>query len=211
MIYLNQFKHVEVSLHGKIRRNKLYLCTCNKCGVDRGYQSKSHKSLNCNTCAQNNRIISNEHRVKMSSAATKRYNDPAWAPKEKVKKGHSLNKTRIYNKTKSVLQIKMAHNMRCLLSSKLRNRGLSKFRQKTFEMMGYSVDELIVHLELKFKPGMTWSNYGEWEIDHIQPDSWFQYDSKEDKGFKDSWKLDNLRPYWKCDNASDGARKCHKV
>jgi len=32
------------------------------------------------------------------------------------------------------------------------------------------MEQMLVHLEKQFKPGMTWDNQGkEWEIDHIIP------------------------------------------
>ncbi len=68
------------------------------------------------------------------------------------------------------------------------------------------VDELKQHLESLFQPGMTWDNYGNggWEIDHKTPDSWFQYNSVNDQGFKDSWALANLQPMWATDNHRKG-------
>ena len=45
---------------------------------------------------------------------------------------------------------------------------------------------------------MNWRNYGfgagKWTIDHIIPDSSFDYFSMEDKNFQKSWSLKNLRP-----------------
>ena len=29
--------------------------------------------------------------------------------------------------------------------------------------------DLAAHLEALFWPNMSWSNYGEWEVDHIKP------------------------------------------
>lgn len=42
MLHLKQSKHIEVSLHGKIRKNKLYSCSYDKCG----YILKPHKDSN---------------------------------------------------------------------------------------------------------------------------------------------------------------------
>ena len=92
------------------------------------------------------------------------------------------------------------------LVSRLKNRLLNKNKKSTFDILGYSVDDLKNHLESKFQPGMTWENYGKWEIDHVTPDSWFVYNSTEDEGFKNSWALENLQPLWKSDNASKGNR-----
>ena len=37
------------------------------------------------------------------------------------------------------------------------------------DILGCTWEELVVHLESKFDNGMTWSNRGEWHIDHIIP------------------------------------------
>lgn len=208
MVHLEHFKHVEVSLHGQVRRNKLYLCTCDKCGVDRGYKPKSYEAPLCNSCSTSTKERTYEWKQAQSIAATKRYNDPQWEPTKKVKKGHHGNKTRVYVKTRTPLQSRLSKNMRCLLNTKLNNHGTSKFRQKTFDILGYSVDDLIKHLESQFEPWMSWDNYGEWEIDHIVPDSSFSYSSTYDASFQESWKLSNLQPLEKSANASKGAKKC---
>ena len=40
-----------------------------------------------------------------------------------------------------------------------------------FDVLKYTPEELISHLEKQFKDGMTWDNYGikGWHIDHIIP------------------------------------------
>ena len=39
----------------------------------------------------------------------------------------------------------------------------------TLDYLGCSGDAFRHHLENKFEIGMSWENYGEWEIDHIVP------------------------------------------
>lgn len=71
-------------------------------------------------------------------------------------------------------------------------------------IVGYTCDDLIAHLEKLFKPGMSWGNYGlgynKWNIDHIIPVSLFNITSAECKGFKKCWSLENLRPMWSYEN-----------
>jgi hypothetical protein len=207
MIDLNDFKHVSVQIHGKIRKNKLYKHTCDKCGSDKGYQSKSYRAKHCNKCVRKGSVFSNETKQKMSVAATMRYNNLNWVPKDRSKKGHDGNKNRNYIVKNTPTQRKLKHRMKSLLWQKLIKRSANK-SGSTFDILGYTVDNLIKHLESQFEPGMTWDNYGlnGWEIDHITPDSWFNYSSVEDQGFKDSWKLSNLRPTWADQNRSKGAR-----
>ncbi len=87
----------------------------------------------------------------------------------------------------------------------IKRRGMTK-NKKTFDAMGYSVTELMKHLEQQFTDGMSWDNYGEWHIDHIRPVSWFKFKSTDDKEFKDCWSLTNLQPLWARDNLS----KCNR-
>lgn len=55
----------------------------------------------------------------------------------------------------------------------------------------FTIEELSIHLESKFKPEMTWDNYGSyWHVDHIRPLSWFNLETD----FKQAWCLENLQP-----------------
>lgn len=67
--------------------------------------------------------------------------------------------------------------------------------------VGYSLVELVAHLESKFRPGMSWENYGEWSIDHIIPKAAFKFTSVDDPKFKECWALDNLQPLWAEENS----------
>lgn len=91
------------------------------------------------------------------------------------------------------------------------NRGLkvgAKAGRKTYDLLGYTAEELREHLERQFLPGMSWDNYGRggWSVDHIRPLSSFDYDSPEHPDFKECWSLTNLRPLWEKDNISKGAK-----
>jgi hypothetical protein len=70
------------------------------------------------------------------------------------------------------------------------------------DLVGYTLDDLKQHLEKQFKDGMSWDNYGEWHIDHVIPQSWFKYDSYNDREFKQCWALANLQPMWAEENIS---------
>lgn len=82
----------------------------------------------------------------------------------------------------------------------------SKAKRSTFSLLGYSLTELMSHLEAKFSAGMTWANYGRkgWHVDHIIPKSAFNYETPDDLDFKRCWALDNLQPLWEFDNISKG-------
>ena len=73
-------------------------------------------------------------------------------------------------------------------------------------ILGYTVDDLILHLSRRFKPGMTLDNYGAWHVDHIVPRSRFSYTTEDDPGFKGCWALSNLQPLWAVENMRKGAK-----
>lgn len=67
-------------------------------------------------------------------------------------------------------------------------------------LVGYSVADLMSHLERQFLPGMSWKNVGDWHIDHRVPLASFRYESSTDPEFKAAWGLTNLQPLWAADN-----------
>jgi len=83
---------------------------------------------------------------------------------------------------------------------------LGKKRCRSWQVLvGYTVTDLQRHLERKFKPGMTWSNYGHgWHVDHIIPISAFNFSDPKHIDFKRCWALSNLQPLWAMENMSKG-------
>ncbi len=78
-------------------------------------------------------------------------------------------------------------------------------------LVGYTLQELVRHLERQFLKGMSWENIGEWHIDHIIPKSSFVYESAECDGFKAAWAITNLRPLWAADNIRKHAHVMHLI
>src|SRR3546814_15684157 len=56
-------------------------------------------------------------------------------------------------------------------------------------LVGYTVADLMAHLERQFLPGMSWDNRGEWHIDHIRPLCSFEFTSPDDPHFSEAWAL----------------------
>jgi hypothetical protein len=100
---------------------------------------------------------------------------------------------------------RLAARTRTAVYTCLKEANVSKYRS-TFDLLGYSLEELTNHLESKFVDGMTWDNYGEWHVDHKKPIASFNFTSVDDHEFKLCWCLDNLQPLWEVDNLSKGAR-----
>lgn len=104
-----------------------------------------------------------------------------------------------YRKSSADHKYVINSRMRNLMNKSLRG-GKGGISWK--EIAGYSVDQLVRHLEKQFVAGMTWGNMNHWHIDHIIPVSKFNYNSHQDPDFKKCWALSNLRPMWASENIS---------
>lgn len=81
-------------------------------------------------------------------------------------------------------------------------------------ILGYNKEDLARHIESQFEDWMNWENNGRvpktgqkkitWQLDHKIPRDCFEYDNLNDKGFKECWALENLRPLDSVDNLSLG-------
>ena len=68
-------------------------------------------------------------------------------------------------------------------------------------ILGYTLGELVEHLEKQFVPNMTWDNYGpKWHVDYKIPLAAFNFEKPTDIDFKKAWALKNLQPLWACKN-----------
>lgn len=84
----------------------------------------------------------------------------------------------------------------------------AKLGRRWESLVGYTILDLMRHLERLFQPGMCWENYGKdgWHIDHRIPKSSFNYERPEDPEFQKCWAMENLQPLWWRDNISKGAK-----
>lgn len=84
---------------------------------------------------------------------------------------------------------------RQLIYRTLRHQGKDK-DSGTYDLLGYTADQLREHMEGLFEDGMSWANHGEWHIDHKRPLASFPPDTP--PSVVNS--LDNLQPLWAIDN-----------
>lgn len=70
------------------------------------------------------------------------------------------------------------------------------------QLLGCNIDELKEYLEKQLKDGMTFENYGEWEIDHIKPlDS---FDLTKESNIRECFHYKNMQPLWLTENRRKG-------
>jgi len=187
-IILRTLKENGVELGPSGRRN-----IGGKSAADKRYREKNKEKL-----SEYHKEWSKENRDKL-----KEYHSE-WREKNRDKVNES---TRLWylNRRRNDPEFRLKCNTRTALWTCLKEQDVAKYRS-TFDILGYTLDELMSHLEDGFTEGMTWENYGEWHVDHKIPMSSFQFDSVECEGFKECWKLDNLQPLWGEDNLIKGSR-----
>jgi len=116
--------------------------------------------------------------------------------KKRSKEWRIKNKDKYNNYFKErYKKIPHVYAWRGMLNSVIRRIGLKK-EKKTIEILGYSAEDLKLHIESLFLENMSWGNWGKWHIDHIKPLSSFSKgeDPKKVNALK------NLQPLWAIEN-----------
>jgi len=117
---------------------------------------------------------------------------------------------RQYEAIKSRRQSEPGFALNLTISTSIRDSLKGRKGGRSWEsLVGYSLDDLMRHLERQFLPGMTWENRGDWHIDHITALSTFRFETAEDPDFRAAWGLANLRPLWARENRIKSARRTH--
>lgn len=102
-----------------------------------------------------------------------------------------------------------AHVLKCRMKKRISGLLRGKAGVKTEELLGYTKEQLMRHIERQFTTGMNWEKLlnGEIHIDHIIPVSSFKSITTDLSELKACWALTNLRPLW----AKDNYAKSNKV
>jgi hypothetical protein len=101
---------------------------------------------------------------------------------------------------------KLVANFRTAIWTVLKESNVDKYGHY-FDILQYTPEELIIHLEKQFKDDMTWDNYGIWHVDHKLPITSFDIQEMGDEEFMRCWSLDNLQPMW----GEENIRKSNKI
>lgn len=109
-------------------------------------------------------------------------------------------------------RIRMATDLNYRLANYLRSRVRYALKngQKSGSAvadLGCSISDFRSHIESRFQPGMSWSNWGMhgWHLDHITP--LVSFNLEERPQFLIATHYTNMQPLW----ASDNLRKGHRL
>lgn len=204
----------QFSEYTKLKKSKDGLnYSCKKCNSIRGkkYRKENYKIIlnKINLWRRNN--------PEWSRARNKRYkekypdkvkeNKRKWREKnkDKIKQYRENYKARKREKRKERQSTDPVYvttnNIRCRLAKYLKKLDITK-RNKTFDIVGCTPQELKEHLEKQFKDGMTWENRNEWHIDHIIP---LCSATNEEELYK-LCHYTNLQPLWATENIKKGGK-----
>lgn len=186
----------------RARRRKYY-------SANRDIERERHKGwLARNADYPREWMLANQCEIKWKAAERYRANKDRYNENTRRWRAENVDRARAisreaYYKQRNSANFRVAHAVRANVWRALRTR---KGGKPTFELLGYTLADLVAHLELQFTKGMDWSNYGQWHIDHIIPLSSFDYQGTDCPGFRAAWALTNLRPMWGRENLSKGAK-----
>lgn len=141
--------------------------------------------------ANTGRVFSEEHRQKLRG------------PRPAI--SGDKNYQWIKDRDSYAARCKLIGMMRCMLLRTLKQIG-GKKENHTCEQLGYSPEQLKLHLEQLFLSGMTWKNHGKgegtWQIDHKKPIVAFN----KEISVSEINSLQNLQPLWFKDNLRKGKK-----
>lgn len=177
---------------------KIAMLIANEYGIS--YKSIEKEIKHCNWLHTQHGKYYNENKKTISEYNKKYYSTEKWKEyfrehKEYGKVYYKTHKEQINKyereRRRKNPQYRLSNNISRAIRQSLKD---GKNGRHWEFVLGYTVNDLISQLKSKFKYGMTLENYGKiWEIDHIIPISWFDYNSTDDYEFKQAWRLENLQ------------------
>jgi len=170
-------------------------CTCkvekSEIYFGRDNQSKSGLRCECKEC----RNIKSAHSYKLKKISILK--------KRRLKYKEMYIDFKIIKIETSKINRRIRNNLRKRIRNVLRSNNIIK-SNLTIDLVGCSSSHLKSHLEKQFKWGMSWDNYGAWEIDHIRPCK--SFDLTDVKQQMECFNYMNLQPLWAIENRKKGAK-----
>lgn len=180
-----------IEFYKKIRYTDGYDYTCKQCQrPGENERNKRPKSNHIKTVSRELRKLE-QARVSLAlgNISQEKYNEVLWAYKESKRDSQNERQRKRY---KSDPAFRAIRNVRSRLKRFLNSKN------KYSKSLGCSVQELRSHIEHQFQSGMSWENYGMWELDHVIPLALaFQ---RGPEAFTEACNYKNLQPLWKIDH-----------
>lgn len=165
--------------HGHISERNVKYTSCRQCAIEKATAWASDNPERAT------KRVEKWHRE--NKARVKKYKQEYY--RENIEESRKYRRDRYANSE----AFKITEICRSFVKRHVRVDGYKK-TYKTTRILGYTPQELRNRIESCMQPGMSWENYGEWHIDHINPVSRMVKSGICDP--KEINKLDNLAPLW---------------
>jgi hypothetical protein len=118
--------------------------------------------------------------------------------KERIKERYK-ERTKEYQKEyfKSCPLRRLRRSIRTSIGQSITHQGYTK-KSRTYEILGCDFETFKKHIQMQFKKGMNWNNYGKWHLDHIYPVSL----ARDKKHLIELNHYTNFQPMWASENIS---------
>ena len=172
--------------------------------------SKDGRHSYCKSCKkQYRKTYYQKNKKKIDENALNYYHNNLEARRQWGREWYKKNQKKIQAKQTILQRNKrrnnLGHRELCYLRKKLwQIIGNIKREKETTEFLGCGMEAFKIHLESQFLTGMSWDNYGEWQIDHIKPCC--SFDLKDIEQRKVCFHYTNLQPLWAIDNMKKGRK-----
>lgn len=173
----------------------IFMKECPKCNIMKPIsQFSGISSVSCKACYSKVYYKENKDRIRASRKKHFETNKRKRQEYEKQRYSNDIN-------------YRIARNIRARTRLFLKSKTSYNKSQSFKNYIGCDIETLKLYLESKFKPGMSWENYGKWHIDHIVP-------LNSAKNVDEMYQLchyNNLQPLWAEENISKGGSVNGKI
>jgi hypothetical protein len=175
-------------LHKKMDKVFIVMKICSICGISKNLEDFNNQKLGKFGKRSYCRICQSEQKKKYSENNRERLSEYQRNYREL---NPDYNSSYQKKRRSSDLNYRLMGNMRARICNILNNKTTN-----TFECIGLDIEEFKNYIQSKFVEGMSWENYGEWQIDHVYPIS----SGKNEFEICQLNHYTNLRPLWKHEN-----------
>ena len=175
---------------------------CSKCKKIKPFSEFGVSKNNYDGCSSSCKECTRAHNERNREHNTNRMRK--WRDKNRDHVREYMNKYAT-ERRKNDPYYKMDTYFRARFIQTLKSKNM-KTKKILEDILGYTIDEFVAHMERQWLPGMSWDNHSfdGWHIDHKIPVSSLPYDTIDHPNFKKCWALENLQPLWAKDNFSKG-------
>lgn len=190
---------------------------CSKCKIEKSLdnffnlaKAKDGKKGACKQCEKEWYL---KNKIRIVERISERYRQDSEFKEIVLQRSrkHALDNRKRYNVMSSIrsiqlrkehVQYRIKHNLTSQLGLALKKQNASK-KSRIIKLLACSIEEFKLYIEGKFKEGMSWSNYGKWQLDHIRPTSSFNLNELKDQ--QECFHYSNFQPLWCIDNVKKGS------